>query len=597
MKIRHITLFATACIMMMCGCKDDKPQYGAPMSLKVYGVTGRANLSPGLTMGLSVSEPVGANNVKLTVSSTGTIESDEVRWGFDQSSSSRFFVYSPFNESYTGKEEVTISVPADQSTAEKMIKANLLTAVASGGPADKSVNIKMNHAMTAMSVAFDNRSGEKITSVTVKRFQNQGKLNMITGELVASGGVANITPMRSPYDENVFSFIYVPQDVIPVFEVKLESGKVICFDFQDNSVHQYPGKIIRMSGLLITDKTPEDNLLPLSGVNMTQWTQNGIPEFPAPNPFLTLAELQNVVPDEYNDNIFSANLNMVTVTAVDRTDVNYLGLILEDKSKAVHVWAYPNSKLSEGNTIIGPIMGFMEKPSDDEYHISYFYTTEATIGKADKLPCTDGKFSELKENIGDWEYRRMQFRNVVIEEEFENDRAIFIQDTSRISVVCKGVGCTPAKGAKGNLIGFPVRLGSDIVIMVYDDSQFDSFVKNSIDNELTRSTAYGMYDVSDPDTAVYVIKGADKQMQHSVRYYSIGRSMQVTDLKSGESHLFFIYGQNGSMTVGREYTVAFNVQGKSLLKGTTMTMECIKVDDNTAWLVDKSGNNGLVFAL
>jgi hypothetical protein len=45
------------------------------------------------------------------------------------------------------------------------------------------------------------------------------------------------------------------------------------------------------------------------------------------------------------------------------------------------------------------------------------------------------------------------------------------------------------------------------------------------------------------------------------------------------------------------YTVAFNAAGKTVRQGSTMEMECVKVQENTAWLVDSSGKTGLVLAL
>ena len=49
--------------------------------------------------------------------------------------------------------------------------------------------------------------------------------------------------------------------------------------------------------------------------------------------------------------------------------------------------------------------------------------------------------------------------------------------------------------------------------------------------------------------------------------------------------------------VGHEYNVAFNVSGNSALTGCTMNMECVKVDDEHVWLVDRSGSKGLIMAL
>ena len=213
------------------------------------------------------------------------------------------------------------------------------------------------------------------------------------------------------------------------------------------------------------------------------------------------------------DGFFSAYLNKVTVTAVDRTADDILGVILEDSTCAIHVWTDNDSQLKEGNTIVGPVLGLMDKPSDDEFHISHFYTSYATVGKTKEMPCTEGTFDALAGKIDQWEYRRMVFRDVMLESGFKNDRAVFVQDTTRISVVCPGIEISLAEGVRGDLVGFPVHSGADIIIMVYDAGQFGTFSKESADNVLTKNSIYGLYDLSKPDTAIFVMNGPDSELQ------------------------------------------------------------------------------------
>lgn len=595
MKTKSVFLLLAAGVLMLFGCKDDKPKYGAPMNVRIYGVTGKANLEPGLRLGMFVGEPVGADNVPVAVGEGGLIVPEkDLNWAFDQSQSSRFFVYAPYDKSYTGQETVTIRTPLDQRSPEWMLKGNLLTGIASGGPQESSVNIKLKHAMTAMNVIFDNRTGKKIEALSVAGFMTVGSLNLITGELTATDSIAEITPLRSP-GEDSFSFIYIPQDVTPIFTVTMESGDKYAFTY-DNYCHEYPGSIIKMQ-IQIDESTPKINILKLSGVNITQWTSNGVPSFAQVPTYINLADLRNVKPDEDEDGFFSAYLNKVTVTAVDRTAQDILGVILEDSTCAIHVWTNYDSPLKVGNTIVGPVLGLMDKPSDDEFHISYFYTSYATVGKTQELPCTEGTFGELARNIGRWEYRRMLFRDVLLESEFNNDRAVFVQDTTRMSVVCPGIDIALAQGVKGDLIGFPVRSGSDIMIMVYDEGQFSSFSKESADNVLTRNSIYGLYDLSQADTAIYAMSGPEQELQYSIRRFSAGRTMQVSDTRNGEFHLFLMYDCPDVPLVGHEYYVAFNAMGNSDRKGSTVMMECVKVDENTAWLIDRTGKTGLIVAL
>lgn len=596
MKTKSVFLIMAAGIMLLCGCKDKTPEYGAPMNVRIFGVTGRADLQQGLKLGLFVYEPVGADNVPMTVYENGLVMPDrDLNWKFDQSQSARFLAYAPYDASYTGQQSVTFKAPTDQSTVDKMLEGNLLMAVTSGGPKDQAVNIKLKHAMTAMNISFDNRSGSRIESFQVSGFMTEGTLNFLTGTLSATGGKNIITPLRSPSDVNSFSFIYIPQDVTPVFMLKLSSGKEIDFTF-DNYCHEYPGSVIKMQ-IQIDESTPEANILPLNGVNISQWNTNGVPSFTQLPTYISLDGLKDVEPDPDRDGFFSAYLNKVTVTAVDKTADDVLGVIVEDSTKAIHVWTNYDCPLNVGNTIVGPVLGLMNKTDDGGFNISHFYTSYATIGKTKELPVTQGSFKDLTKNIGDWQYRRMLFRNATIYSEFKNDRAVFLQDGYRVSVVCPGIDISLAEGARGNLIGFPMRSGSDIMIMVYDQDLFYSFTKEAVDNAVTRQSVYGLYDLSMRDTALYAMTGKNMELQYSVRIYSYGRTMQVADTRNGEVYTFLIYDCTDIPLVGHEYKVAFNVMGTSSRKGSTVNLECVKVDDNTAWFVDRKGDYGLVLAL
>lgn len=589
-------MLAGCLIMTLFGCKDDKPKLGAPMNVRVFGVMGRADLNPGLKMGLFIGEPVNAENIPMTVSNDGfAVPDKDVNWMFDQSQSSRFFVYAPFDGSFSGQETVIIKTPTDQRSEEWMLKGNVLMGMVSGGPKDSYVNIKLKHAMTAMNVIFDNRTSDKIEALTVSGVMTMGELDLLTGTLTAIDSLGVITPLRARYNEDSFSFIYIPQNLTPLLTVTMSSGKTYSFTY-DNYCHEYPGSIIKMQ-IQIDESTPKIKILQLSGVNISQWVTNGVPTFAQVPTYINLSGLKDVEPDEDEDGFFSAYLNKVTVTAVDRTAEDILGVILEDTTCAIHVWTYYDSPLKVGNTIVGPVLGLMDKPSEDEFHISNFYTSYATIGKPGELPCTEGTFKELPANIGKWEYRRMLFKDVMLVSEFKNDRAVFIQDSVRVSVVCPGLDLSLAVGVKGDLIGFPVRQGSDIMVMVYDPTQFRTFSKETADNVLTRNSVYGMYDLSMPDTAIHYLNGPDAQLQYSTRLFDYGRTMQVTDTRNGEANLFLIYADIGVPVAGHEYIIVFNAMGNTKRKGTTVTMECVKVDENSAWFIDWDNKRGLIMAL
>ena len=405
--------------------------------------------------------------------------------------------------------------------------------------------------------------------------------------------------MRAPDGTDSFCFIYVPQDASPQFDIELESGKTLSIAY-NNYCHAHPGSIIRMDNILLTESLFKDDknqvLLEMNGVNTTQWTVNGIPRFYNEYPYINLADLNQIEPDP-EDDFFAAYLNKVTVTAVDESNPDFKGVVIEDSTRAIHVWTYYDSPLKVGNTIVGPVLGIMNKVSDKEIYISYFYTDYATISKTDSLPCTEGRVDAVSQKPDDYEYRRMLFRDVRLKERFDSDRAVFVQGAVEFNVSCPGLDIKLAEGVTGDLTGFPVWNGEDFYVMVYDSKQFNSFRKDAAATAFTRQQSCGLYDISDPDTAYYSFAGMESRLQFSVTRLTGGHIQQVANMADGEIHCFYSYDMPPVPVVGHEYNVAFNLSGNSSQTGCTMSMECVKVEDGLVWLVDSSRSKGLIVAL
>ena len=602
MKFKYAVLSALGCLLCLCGCKDEKPQYGAPLLVKVFGVMGRADLARNMKLGLYANEPIGIQNVQLTLGEGAVAEFEkDIRWAFDQSASTRFFIYAPYDPSFTGQEIGEISVPTDQSSRENILKCNILTSTVSGSPKEAAVNFKLEHAMTLMMVSFDNRTGQRIKSLKVNGFRPNGEFNLLTGKLTATGNNSTITPLRAPDGTDSFCFIYIPQDASPQFDVELESGKTLSIAY-NNYCHEHAGSVILMDDILLTESLFREErnqvIKDMDGVNTTQWTVNAIPEFQRYMPYINLNQLGEIEPYEDEDNFFAAYLNKVTVTAVDKSNPEVKGVVIEDSTSAVHVWTYYDSPLEVGNTIVGPVLGIMDKKSEKEFYISYFYTDYATISKTDSLPCTVGTVASVLERRSEFEYRRMLFRDVRLKKRFDSDRAIFEQGTAEFSVICPDIDSKLTEGVTGDLLGFPVWNGQDFYVMVYDSRQFYQFGKEAAANAFTRQKSCGLYDIStSPDTAYYSLAGMESRLQFSVTRLDVGHIQQIANTGNGEVHFFYSYDLPLVPTVGHEYNVAFNVSGNTALTGCTMSMECIKVEDGLAWLIDRAGSKGLIMAL
>ena len=406
MNLKQICI-ASCVALFLSSCEESLPENGSPMTVRVYGISGKSDLTPGLKLGLYVGEPVEADNVPMTVTGNGVGMLDrEVKWKFNQSSSSRFFVYTPYDASY-GQQPVTMEFPTDQSTEEKFLSANLLTATGSGSRRQTTVDLTLSHAMTAMSVSFENRTDEIIKSMTVTGLKSEGIIDIGTGEFEATGKDTLFTPLHASDGSNAFCFLYVPQEGTPTFNLEMESGKHIIITF-DAPFPQKVGKVIRKEGLILRDNMLIEGVqniqtLPMEGANITEWPENGVPAFP--------------------------------------------------------------------------------------------------------------------------------------------------------------------------------------------------LYKESIVGVFAGKNAYGLYDLSNPDTIIYAFSGKDSNMQLSVRRYETGRSFQQAHMASGEVHYFYVYDCPTVPILERSYTVAFNVMGKTEQKGFTKTLECIKVDKKSAWLMDKSCSVGVILAL
>ena len=600
MRFKSILPAVALFMVLFWGCKENRPEWGSPMSVTMLGVGGYPNMDTELEFGLFVGEPVGLDNVKFTVSTTGRIVSkNNIKWKFDQTQSARFFAYSPYDESYSGQESVTVTIPTDQSSMDKILKANLLTAYASGGPKDRGVTLQAKHAMTSMVISFDNRTGQRITGVKAGRFMNVGTLDLVTGQLQPTTQTDVINAMRCPGNDDAFCFMYIPQEVTPYFEVTLESGKKIGFDIisdESSRLQEFPGMVVKLKDIQITESTQEVNILKELNASVLPWTTNGIPSMPSGLRYISLKEMMEISADERNYE-FLANLNKVTVTAVDYSDDGTFGLVLEDSTRAVHVWTYDDCELDVGNTVVGPVTGMMSRASDGKQYIKYFNTSLATIDKTKNLPCTEGTFESVSADIGRFEYRRMLFRDVTIKERFDGDRAVFEQDGKEMSVVsCLFDDISVVPGAHGDLIGFPVRSGLDNCIMLYDGDCLDGFTKEYDECSLMRCPDYGWYEIEDPDTAVYVLNGPDSDFQYSLWYRYSDRYMQVMDVRRFESHLIILCDCEGKPVEGHEYIVKVSSQGKLEEYTWTGVMECIKVVDDTAWFITDMGY-GLVMLL
>lgn len=580
----------------LTGCKKE-PMTGEPMTLRVMGVRGMNDFPQNMQFGLFADSPVNADNVPFSVlQNFQTVFDDTPLWGFDQTYASRLLVYSPYNPAFTGHDESVVDVPLDQSTVGQFLSANFMIGTASGKPGQSNLIVQMEHAMTAMMLKFDNRTGDKLESCTVSGFMTQGIFNKVTGTLTADGKNRMVTPLRSLNGDDVFCFLYFPQEGTPTLYLTFESGREVTMTFS-SYFHEYPGRVISPGVITLEKDIQKVCIIPLEGVSLSEWSNNNIPYFPLMSPYFNLKSLVDVATDSAESGHFIANVNKFYVTAVDENKTSSQGVILEDSTRAIYAWMYPGHKVSAGESYVGRIEGLMEKNEDaTDYCIMKLYLTNATWGKEKTLPCTEGNFTDLADGVGEYEYRRMSFKDVTVKQSFEKGNAVFCQNGVDMPVLCEDVTVFPSAGSKGDIIGFPVTVAGRPAIRLFDGSQLEGLIIDYESDAFTRAERLGKYDLTPYDTVMidWNYPGSSQTAIHSNGY---DRSLQISDFTDGRFSYCYVYSSNEDITKGHEYVVAFHEWGQTNDSGETLRMECIKVENGKAWLRDSAGKTGLIIAI
>lgn len=136
-----------------------------------------------LLFGLTIGEPINVSNVKLIVDENGNIKPErELYWGEGQTAPSTFTAYFPYDASYTDKAVNVFTVKSDQSTEEKFIMSNLMTATTTASPSTRAVSLNFSNKMAGLDMWFDNRTGKTIKEVYVSSVYTAVNLDMASGE-------------------------------------------------------------------------------------------------------------------------------------------------------------------------------------------------------------------------------------------------------------------------------------------------------------------------------------------------------------------------------------------------------------------------------
>ncbi len=586
--------FLVSAALLAAGCRDSRNgksgKTGTPVSLKVFGVSGMV-VQDGTAVGVTAGYPIEAYNLECKVAGKGLLTSErDFNWGYDQSSNSVFLAYSPYNAGYTEDQQPAVfKMETDQSTEKGFAAANLMVGMTSGNPQTRSLSINMKHVMCAMQVNFDNRTDDEIAGVTVAGLIVDGKLDLLTGSLTASGVTGLITPMKSPAGDDTYCFLFIPQSSTPRYSITMKSGKKYTFTYS-TPISPYPGKVMHKSDIIISDDTPEANILDDYTAGLSAWNTDGMPDFPQSGPRVDLLHMKDITTDE--DGYFSAYLKPVTVTHTERIGDGPMGVILEDESMARFIWLYPGTEVEVGCRVSGFVQGYMSSTPDGELTVSYLYLEDASVSEPNAtLPLQEGTFGSVNDRIDSLSYRRMLFRDVTLTQAFEGDRAQFSQGGVTLPVICPAGGPAMSVGTSGDLTGFPAYVGNTPSIMVYDPESFSTVNRADSAGAFGSIAVTGVYDLSNPELPAALISDSGS-IQTSFRTSPDYVSMQWADFDAGRAVIVANYEYD--YQPGHIYETYLGTNGDVELPHGSFLTTCVKLSGGMVWLVDETSRLGFI---
>lgn len=192
------------------------------------------------------------DNIKFTFDGSNWTPEKQVYW-LDQTTKADFYCYYPYTGSVANVSGLAFSVKEDQSTTANYKASELIWGKTSGAaPSANPVNILTNHALSNIIIYVTPGNGyteetlaaEEI-SVTITGVKTSGKLDLVSGKVVADGDAKNIKPLK---ENGYWRALIIPQDIIgtKIIEVKVGASTYSLSNtvkFEQNKQHKCTLKI------------------------------------------------------------------------------------------------------------------------------------------------------------------------------------------------------------------------------------------------------------------------------------------------------------------------------------------------------------------
>ena len=209
------------------GQQAQGPEIRFSSSIGDYTKATDKSFEAGDMAGLSISDPVTVSNVKLTYSDGTFTPERTLYWALDQAADKKctFLAYSPYSASVDPGKAFAWAIPADQSAAGAYAAADLVTAKTQAGPADGTVHLSFNHALSRMVLTLENKvADDEVAGVKLNGVKLGASVDIAAGTVTATGDAAAVTPATV---SNAYVFLVAPQTVSPEILITMKSGKVV----------------------------------------------------------------------------------------------------------------------------------------------------------------------------------------------------------------------------------------------------------------------------------------------------------------------------------------------------------------------------------
>lgn len=233
------------------GQSSQGPEIIFSSSIGEYTKATDKSFEAGDLAGLSISDPVNASNVKLTYAEGTFTPEHTLYWGLDQAGDKKctFLAYSPYSASIDPAKAIAWTIPANQSVEGAYAGADLLTAKTQAGPADGTVHLGFNHALSRMVLTLENKVAEdEIVGVKMAGVKLGATVDIAAGTVTATGDAATVTPVNA---NGVYIFLVAPQTVSPDILITMKSGKIVKYA-PDDALNFLSGK--QLSAAITVEK-------------------------------------------------------------------------------------------------------------------------------------------------------------------------------------------------------------------------------------------------------------------------------------------------------------------------------------------------------